>query len=215
MWFDKVIAKIKGAIFLSHSVVLVTSCWRSWHIRDVTSVMWCGWLQVRLKLQKVSLLFEDSRHHFALSHRQLSAHCQLADGDVFIVKSSSRGKSTKYEVEVCFTGGMFGLFRQWLIFDFGDRPVLMRELTVELGQAECRSQVRSLREKLEFDRYSVHHTSFTHVYRRGVNAYMFAGVFCRVHLVFYHILSLIWSYRLKYSQLCKWSSITIESTIVF
>jgi len=123
-------------------------------------VLHCDWWQVELKLEKVSLLFENSRHHFYLSHPQLSAQCQLADGATFITKSSRCGKttSTKYNVEVHFTGGMFGLFRQWLIFDFGDRPVLI--LTVELGQAECRSRVRSLREKLEFDRYLLYLASF-------------------------------------------------------
>jgi len=108
-----------------------------------------------LKLEKVSLLFETNRHHFSLIHDELPAHCQLADGAVFITKTSARTRAnstTFYRVQVRFTGGMFGLFRQWLIFDFGDRPVLMRELTVELGHSECRSQVRALREKLHFDR---------------------------------------------------------------
>ena len=113
-----------------------------------------------MKLEKVSLLFENSRHHFSLRHCQLSAQCQLADGDVFITKSSKRRNSSTYHVEVCFTGGMYGRFDQWLILDFGDRPVLKRELTVELGPAECRSRVRSLREKLEFDRYLLYHVMY-------------------------------------------------------
>lgn len=121
----------------------------------------CVWLQVDLKLEKVSLLFENSRHHFSLHHAKLSAQCQLADGSLFHTGSSQHGRSTTYHVEVCFTGGMFGLFRQWLIMDFGVRPVLMHELTVELGQAECRGRVKCLREKLEFDRYLLYHGSFT------------------------------------------------------
>lgn len=100
----------------------------------------------------MALLFENSRHHFSLRHRQLPPDCQLADGSVFITRSTKRDRSTTYHVEVCFTGGMFGLFRQWLIFDFGDRPVMMRELSVELGDAEFRSRIRALRQKLEFDR---------------------------------------------------------------
>ena len=124
----------------------------------------CGvWLQVDLKLEKVSLLFENSRHHFSLHHPKLSAQCQLADGSLFSTGSSKHGRSTTYHVEVCFTGGMFGLFCQWLILDFGDRPVLKRELTVELGPAECRSRVKCLREKLEFDRCSEYHCSFTYL----------------------------------------------------
>jgi len=126
--------------------------------------MWRCWLQLELTLEKVSLLFEESRHHFSLRHPGLAAHCQLADGDVFIVRSLRRAHSTKYHVEVCFTGGVFGLFRQWLIFDFGDRPVLMRELTVELGHMDCCRMVRSLREKLEFDRYSSHHIGSASLY---------------------------------------------------
>ena len=110
-----------------------------------------------MKLDKVSLLFDNSRHHFSLSHCQLQPHCQLADGSLFNSGTSRHGKTASYHIQVCFTGGMFGLFRQWVIFDFGGRPVLLRELTVELGPAESRSKVRSLREKLEFDRYMVYH----------------------------------------------------------
>jgi len=109
--------------------------------------------QVELMLEKVSLLFEDSRHHFSLHHHDLSVNCQLADGDVFLARSSRGARSTTYHVEVRFTGGVFGRFRQWLILDFGDRPVLMRELTVELGHVDSCRRVRSLCEKLEFDRY--------------------------------------------------------------
>ena len=118
---------------------------------------------MELTLEKVSLLFENSRHHFCLIYPDLSAHCQLADGNVFITKSSKRTRKTTYHIEVRFTGGMFGLFRQWLIFDFGDRPVLMRELTVELGRVDCCKKVRYLRQTLEFDRYSSCHIGFARI----------------------------------------------------
>ena len=35
--------------------------------------------------------------------------------------------------QVHFTGGMFGSFSQWIVLDFGQRPVLVRKLAVEIG----------------------------------------------------------------------------------
>jgi hypothetical protein len=48
------------------------------------------------------------------------------------------------QVDVHFTGGMFGSFVQWIAFDFGSRPVLLRKLNVELGHRTVHEQVSLL-----------------------------------------------------------------------
>ena len=56
------------------------------------------------------------------------------------------------QVVVDFRGGLFGSFSQWLGFDVGERPVVVRKLNIELGTRLVNQDVRSLREKLQFDR---------------------------------------------------------------
>ena len=48
---------------------------------------------------------------------------------------------------------MFGSFMQWIVFDFGKRPVLVRKLNVELGTQKNQEQIKRLRKELNFDRY--------------------------------------------------------------
>ena len=67
------------------------------------------------------------------------------------------------QVVVDFRGGLFGSFSQWLSLDVGVRPIVVRKLNVELGTRLVNQDVRSLREKLQFDRYlqkPVHFYSF-------------------------------------------------------
>ena len=49
-------------------------------------------------------------------------------------------------------GGIFGSFSQWVVFDFGTRPVVVRKLNMELGTQFVQDKVKKLREKLDFDR---------------------------------------------------------------
>ena len=56
------------------------------------------------------------------------------------------------QVVVDFRGGLFGSFSQWLGLDVGERPVVVRKLNIELGTRLVNHDVRSLREKLQFDR---------------------------------------------------------------
>ena len=47
---------------------------------------------------------------------------------------------------------MFGSFMQWITFDFGSRPVLVRKLNVELGVQIVQEKVQQLRKQLDFFR---------------------------------------------------------------
>ena len=38
---------------------------------------------------------------------------------------------------------MFGSFQQWVIFDFGEEPVLCRKITVEVGNQDAHLKVRN------------------------------------------------------------------------
>ena len=99
---------------------------------------------------KVALLHNRDRLHFQLVGEGIEEACQIAPGNLF-QKVDDEG-AVYYEVEVYFTGGMFGSFMQWVAFDFGKRPVLVQKLNVELGSSFVQEKVERLREKLKFDR---------------------------------------------------------------
>jgi hypothetical protein len=101
-------------------------------------------------LEKVALLYDQDRLHFMLRGQDLDNNCQIAQGEAFLLEVQD--KLAVYRVEVSFTGGMFGSFSQWIVFDFGQRPVLVRKVNVELGTNFVQEKVKSLRDKLKFDR---------------------------------------------------------------
>ncbi|XP_063003360.1 3'-5' exoribonuclease HELZ2 [Elgaria multicarinata webbii] len=47
-----------------------------------------------------------------------------------------RGYPLTTEVEVCLACRTFGVYEQWLVFDFGSRPVLLRKLQARIGQKD-------------------------------------------------------------------------------
>ena len=65
-----------------------------------------------------------------------------------------------YRVNVQFSGGMFGSFSQWVAFDFGTKPVLLRKLNVELGDETVHEKVKlgcvRLHEKVKLGSETVH-----------------------------------------------------------
>ena len=106
-------------------------------------------LQKSLQLERVSLLQNKDRLHFVLFGEDLNDTCQIASGESFIAPEC---QVNTYKVRVLFKGGMFGSFTQWVSFDFGGRPVLVRKLNVELGVHYVQEKVKQLRAKLSFDR---------------------------------------------------------------
>ena len=63
---------------------------------------------------------------------------QVAPGDIFL---DVKGGKAVYKIEVQFTGGMFGSFSQWLVMDFGGRPVVVKKLAVEIGDQMLHDKV--------------------------------------------------------------------------
>lgn len=64
----------------------------------------------------------------------------------------STAMETVYQVELQFSGGLFGHFTQMIVFDFGQRPLLARKVVAELGDLKIQERVQVLRDKLAFSR---------------------------------------------------------------
>lgn len=96
-------------------------------------------------MKKVALLYHESRLHFTLDGIQ-NRGTQISSGEDF------KAGDQVYNVAVRFRGGLFGSFKQWVVFDFGQRPVLVQKLSVDLGLREIQQKVKDLRKNLHLDR---------------------------------------------------------------
>ncbi|KAK7471580.1 hypothetical protein BaRGS_00035778, partial [Batillaria attramentaria] len=112
---------------------------------------WTFVIKTQRTLEKVALLHHSARLHFHLQCADGSKQ-QIASGEQF-EDVDARGHPC-YTVNVQFSGGMFGSFSQWVAFDFGTKPVLLRKLNVELGHETVHEKVRDLRQMLSFDRWT-------------------------------------------------------------
>ena len=102
------------------------------------------------QLEKVALFYNRDRLHFCLENG-VEKSCQIAQGEMFV--RDVQGQII-YSVTVKFTGGMFGSFQQWVLFDFGTEPILCKKVTVEVGNQSDHEKLRNLREQLRFDRWT-------------------------------------------------------------
>lgn len=81
----------------------------------------------------MALLKQELGADFSLVAPRLPPGQRYAKGERFQV----RAPPARFQVEVRVQGASFGCFEQWVVFDFGRRPALLRKLRLLLGQA-CR-----------------------------------------------------------------------------
>lgn len=84
-------------------------------------------------LQHVALLKQEPGAAFSLVVPRLPPGQLYAQGERFCVPDHP----TEFRVGVCVQSASFGTFEQWVVFDFGRRPVLLRKLKLQLGQVHC------------------------------------------------------------------------------
>ncbi|XP_075384425.1 3'-5' exoribonuclease HELZ2 isoform X2 [Tenrec ecaudatus] len=85
---------------------------------------------------------EDPLLHVALLRQELGADFSLVTGQPQClgklyaqgVHFRTPGSSADSQVGVRVRGASFGTFEQWVVFDFGRRPALLRKLRLRLGQ---------------------------------------------------------------------------------
>ncbi|XP_029772445.1 helicase with zinc finger domain 2 isoform X2 [Suricata suricatta] len=83
-------------------------------------------------LLHVALLKQELGADFWLAAPCLPPGQRYACGERFRVPASP----ARFRVRVRVRSSTFGAFEQWVVFDFGRRPVLLRKLALQLGQAQ-------------------------------------------------------------------------------
>ncbi|XP_007952888.2 helicase with zinc finger domain 2 [Orycteropus afer afer] len=89
-----------------------------------------------------SIHSEEPLLHVALLRQVLGAefllvtHQPQGQGQLYAQGQHFRmpGSTANFQVRVCVQGASFGTFEQWVVFDFGRRPALLRKLGLQLGQ---------------------------------------------------------------------------------
>ncbi|KAM6054161.1 3'-5' exoribonuclease HELZ2 [Chlamydotis macqueenii] len=97
----------------------------------------------QMTLQHVTLLKREPGANFYLSGNGLSPGLQYIRGERVATLASSPPVAL---VEVCMECCTLGIFEQWVVFDFGRRPVLMQKIKVKVGRWEAPQHVPGSRE---------------------------------------------------------------------
>ncbi|NXN88799.1 HELZ2 Helicase, partial [Bombycilla garrulus] len=97
----------------------------------------------QMHLKHVALLKREPGVNFYFSGNGLSRGLQYLCGEHVATVSSSPRTAL---VEVTMEGCILGSFEQWVVFDFGKRPVLMQKIRVRVGRRETPQHVPSTRD---------------------------------------------------------------------
>eukprot|EP00058_Branchiostoma_floridae_P025252 XP_002610742.1 hypothetical protein BRAFLDRAFT_90929 [Branchiostoma floridae] len=114
-----------------------------------TKFTWTFTVISKEPLEHVALLFNQHRTHFSLHGKELERNCQVAEGTEFKTPSDDN----TYNVEAQGTSQMFGVFPQWVVFDFGRRPVVKRRLVLYVGSVDPDNGAQVKPDRPDFERW--------------------------------------------------------------
>lgn len=97
----------------------------------------------QMPLQHVALLKREPGVNFYLVGNGLSRGLHYMRGEHVATRPSSPPTAL---VEVCMECCTLGVFEQWVVFDFGSRPVLMQKIKVKVGRRDTPQHVPGSRE---------------------------------------------------------------------
>ncbi|KAF1556345.1 Helicase with zinc finger domain 2, partial [Eudyptula albosignata] len=104
---------------------------------------WKFRIHSQMPLQHVALLKREPGVNFYLVGNGLSRGLHYMQGEHVATRPSSPPTAL---VEVCMECCTLGVFEQWVVFDFGSRPVLMQKIKVKVGRRDTPQHVPGSRE---------------------------------------------------------------------
>ncbi|CAH2303013.1 Hypothetical predicted protein [Pelobates cultripes] len=90
---------------------------------------WTFTVHSKMSLVHVALLKRDPGVSFSLLAPDLPESCHYAQGCSF----QAEAPRLQYTIKVLAEGSVFGLFEQWLVLDFGERPALLKKIFLKIG----------------------------------------------------------------------------------
>ncbi|NXS57031.1 HELZ2 Helicase, partial [Brachypteracias leptosomus] len=148
---DRLIAEYRSCsnevlIMAEHVEGVRVVCEQDLHVQledKRTKYQWKFKVYSQVPLQHVALLKREPGVNFYLSGNGLSPGLQYLRGEHVATSSCSPPAAL---VEVCMESCTLGLFEQWVVFDFGSRPVLTQKIRVKVGRRETPQHVPSSRD---------------------------------------------------------------------
>ncbi|XP_009491426.2 3'-5' exoribonuclease HELZ2 [Pelecanus crispus] len=148
---DRLIAEYRTCsnevlIMSEHVEGVTVVCEQPLHVQSEDRRMKYQWnfrVHSQMPLQHVALLKREPGVSFYLSGNGLSRGLQYIRGECVATLPSSPRTAL---VEVCMECCALGVFEQWVVFDFGQRPVLMQKIRVKVGRRETPQLIPGSRE---------------------------------------------------------------------
>ncbi|NWQ88201.1 HELZ2 Helicase, partial [Burhinus bistriatus] len=148
---DRLIAEYRTCsnevlIMAEHVEGVRVVCEQPLHVQSEDRRMKYRWkfrVHSRMPLQHVALLKREPGVNFYLSGNGLSQGLHYIRGEHVATLPSSPPTAL---VEVCMECCTLGIFEQWVVFDFGRRPVLIQKIKVKVGRRDTPQHVPSSRE---------------------------------------------------------------------
>ncbi|NWH59870.1 HELZ2 Helicase, partial [Geococcyx californianus] len=148
---DRLIAEYRTCsnevlIMAEHVEGIRVVCEQPLHVHSEDRKMKYQWkfkVHSQMPLQHVALLRREPGVNFYLSGNGLSWGLQYLRGEHVATLPSSPPTML---VEVCMECCTLGVFEQWVVFDFGKRPVLIQKIKVKVGRKEAPQHIPGSRE---------------------------------------------------------------------
>ncbi|KFR06758.1 Helicase with zinc finger domain 2 [Nipponia nippon] len=148
---DRLIAEYRTCsnevlIMAEHVEGVRVVCQQPLHVQAEDRRMKYRWkfrVHSQMPLQHVALLKREPGVNFYLSGNGLSRDLHYLRGEHVATLPSSPATAL---VEVCMECCTLGVFEQWVVFDFGRRPVLIQKIKVKVGRRETPQHVPGSRE---------------------------------------------------------------------
>ncbi|XP_067904315.1 3'-5' exoribonuclease HELZ2 [Heterodontus francisci] len=94
------------------------------HYSRRSKLSWNFHIQSQKQLRNVVLLKREPGAVFCLEGKDIPKNCSHAEGIKFKISETS------YHVRVSFKAVNLGMYDQWVVFDFGSRPLLLRKIYI-------------------------------------------------------------------------------------
>lgn len=138
---------------------LVTTVSSKTSTRDWTFV-----LKTKRRLNAVALLQDAHRNHFVISQviaddpksETAAAEAELSSDQEWVSSISvdeqteepSETKILEHQVKVVFSTDIYGTFRQTVVFDFGEQPVLIKQICVDVIPVSDADKIQEIRNEM-------------------------------------------------------------------
>ncbi|KAJ8965498.1 hypothetical protein NQ314_004086, partial [Rhamnusium bicolor] len=131
---------------------------------------WTFYMKTKRPLKAVALLQDTHRNHFFIASI-LIKNCKIdLKNDQEWISPLLHHESmlpVEYRINVVFTTGIFGTFRQSVVFDFSSEPVLVKHLCVDVVPDSDLDKINEIRKEITVsisERWTVHNSDILPFY---------------------------------------------------